>query len=316
MNIMTEYLLKSPKVLKELIQHSQFETIANQVKPFSRVLLIGTGSSHIMSKAALPYMRKALETEVHAFRASDEIGAKASDLLIYISQTGTSINVLENLQAHPNQQKIAITENPDAIIAKSAAFTIDLLVGTEPCNAKTVGVSATFLSLVLLSYALSKRSHKAAIEKLENEIDQLELIINNYLNLGQETNLSEPQHLFVLTAPSLNAVGEEASLKYIEVALRPAVYCNIDEFSHGYNRMINKDSLILYLPDQKSDYEEPLLQLVEEAKAKILIAQSTSSILHSLAFVHGIIAMVADQLEIDPNYPIYDWFNRSVKTRL
>ena len=316
MNIMTQNLLRTPTALKALLQDTQFKKVAQQITSVSELHFIGTGSSNHASHGAQSFLSAHLEFPVYVHRPTEHFEVQEHGVLIFVSQTGTSFNVLKCLQEFPNHTKFAVSQNADAAIPLACDYTLDLGIGNEDCNAKTVGVSATFLSLVLFGLNLSKKDQQHNFEVLQDQVNEIEQTIQDSLDLAQTIDGKAFDHMFILTSPSLRSVGAEAALKYLEVALQPAVYCDVDEFSHGYTRMINSKSLILYLAQESSSYDDQLNQLVEESKATMCKLQPTSGVMAGLAFVHGIISIIADQMAIDPNQPIYAWFNDAVQTRV
>lgn len=315
-NIMTKSLLRSPKALQELLQHDQFGAIAQKIEAVSEVHFIGTGSSNHASLGAQAFLKPILDIDVFVHRPTEHFVAKEDAVLVFVSQTGTSLNVLQSLQQFPNHLKIGVSQDPQAAIPLACDFAVDLLIGEEPCNAKTVGVSTTFLSLVLLGLALTKQDQSKYVEMLSQQVQQQETIIHEGFKQVETINAHDYNHMFIITSPELRSVGEEAALKYLEVALQPAVFCDVDEFSHGFNRMITEQSLILYISSEQSSFDDALQQFVQETKASLLKLQPATGVLAGLGFVHAIIAKIADQMDIDPNLPLYDWFNEAVKTRI
>lgn len=316
-NIMSQYIDEQTHALKELVQSTQFQTIADTLPHISTITIVGTGSSYHMALAGASILNK-LGFQAQCLKPS-QVTQHNPDLAIFISQTGTSLNVL-NVISHFDSTKIALTENMDAPISKAVDHTIDILANHEKCDAKTKGVSLTYASLVLLAHAIKSQTPTALIE----DINSLETTIHQAREWASNNNWSfSVNNLAVIADKNSKANGLEAALKMLEVCLIPCLYTDDDEFSHGYHRMINKNSAILSLSLSDQPMNPHLSELMASVGGKMCTIGPelsndivVSSPLHQLAAAHAIIAEFADQYGYDPNMPLYNEFIDKVNTRI
>lgn len=316
-NIMSQYVDEQTEALNQLIQSHQFQNIADTLPSISTITIVGTGSSYHMALAGASIFNK-LGFKAQCLKPS-EVTQHNPDLAIFISQTGTSLNVL-NVVDNFNSLKIALTENIKGPISKVVDHTIDINSKGEKCNAKTKGVSLTYASLVLLAYALKKETPTS----LTDDINSLDTTINKARQWANNNNWSQSvTSLVVIGDKDSKANGLEAALKMLEVCLIPCLYTDDDEFSHGYHRMINENSAILSLSLSEQPMNTHLSELMESVGGQICTIGPdlsnniiVNSPLHQLAAVHTLIAEFADQYGYDPNMPLYDEFVQKVKTRI
>lgn len=309
-HIMSQYIDEQGSVLQNLLVTSQFEEIQLQLtKPIHKIIIVGTGSSYNMALAASKDFERLLSTTCVAFKPSDFVIPDDLDtLIIFISQTGTSNNVLNIVNKTKSFQTIAVTEDLNSPLAQQCDITIDILTGKELCNAKTKGVTATYCALLILAHTLSETS----FDYLQNEIDTIPQVIEETKQLASTIDINKVDHTIYIGDPHFRAVGLEGSLKYLEVLLDPALYCDIDEFSHGYHRLINPNSLGILI---QRESDEEFNQATKKLFNQLIVLDPSNSLIINTIIVHTLISEWAKVRQIDPNQPIHEWFNVAVKTR-
>ena len=162
-SLLQRYISQQSAVWKALLDKRESLTAPFAVlepKP-DRVILIGSGSSHYAALMARPVLEQAFGVEVSCFVPSQEeqlIRRRAAHpLYIAVSQSGISTNtytLIRSLRAQ-GYPVVALTEHLDSPVGKAASLAIPLLIGEERIGAKTKGVTATVLTLMLLGLFLN-----------------------------------------------------------------------------------------------------------------------------------------------------------------
>ena len=162
--LLQRYISQQSAVWKALLDKRESLTAPFAVlepKP-DRVILIGSGSSHYAALMARPVLEQAFGVEVSCFVPSQEeqlIRCRAAHpLYIAVSQSGISTNtytLIRSLRAQ-GYPVVALTEHLDSPVGKAASLAIPLLIGEERIGAKTKGVTATVLTLMLLGLSVCR----------------------------------------------------------------------------------------------------------------------------------------------------------------
>ena len=163
-SLLQRYISQQSAVWKALLDKRESLTAPFAVlepKP-DRVILIGSGSSHYAALMARPVLEQAFGVEVSCFVPSQEeqlIRCRAAHpLYIAVSQSGISTNtytLIRSLRAQ-GYPVVALTEHLDSPVGKAASLAIPLLIGEERIGAKTKGVTATVLTLMLLGLSVCR----------------------------------------------------------------------------------------------------------------------------------------------------------------
>ena len=160
MTLLQEYIVQQPALWRALLDSREEITGAfarrfGDLRP-DRVVLIGSGSSHYAALMARPVLERAWGAEVTCLVPSEAAGARLTGerpLYLAISQSGVSTNTYELVTAltgagHP---VAAVTERADSPVGSAATLAVTLRIGEERIGAKTKGVTATVLTLMLMA---------------------------------------------------------------------------------------------------------------------------------------------------------------------
>jgi fructoselysine-6-P-deglycase FrlB-like protein len=129
---------------------------------FERIVIIGSGSSFNAGVMAKPLIEKVsgLEVTVVVPMRMDDLRYISSKKVLHciLSQGGRSTNTLQVIRKlkKPGNPVIAVTEMEDSPIAQQAELTLNIQIGKENIGAKTKGVTATALILMLAFLGLGK----------------------------------------------------------------------------------------------------------------------------------------------------------------
>ena len=240
------------------------------------IIITASGSSlnaALLVKAMLEKEAKIrihVETPFQLRYYSSLLNQNDQKLLIALSQTGKSIGTLECIKmAQANQiDTLAITAYDDSPIAKSANVHINMLCGDEPVGPKTKGFSATVLVLQLLLMKMMKIASKEYVQEYRQSIKELP---NNIQTAKQWCR----QHDSWAKAKAMSIVGfginyptaREGTLKILETMQIPIMNFEMEEFMHGPQRTIVKDSYIVMI-DTNGQGQVLMNNLIDFSKTK------------------------------------------------
>jgi glucoselysine-6-phosphate deglycase len=270
-NFMQQYINEQPKILRKILEDRE-EIVSPFVQKmrnidFDRIVLVGSGSSFNAGLMAKPLIEKIFKIEVNATiptRIADLVNISAKNVLYFaLSQGGRSTNTNEVIQNIHQTGKtiIAITEFPDSPITKQVDLSILLPIGEETIGAKTKGVTATTLILMLscleLGYAqghVSKIQYDKLVEDMYHVLEYMEENIRRSLIWTQSiTPMMNSMNSFILIAKG-NELGtaKEGSLKLLETIWKPVTSYEFEEYLHGpENAFDNKTSAIILISDDQ-----------------------------------------------------------------
>lgn len=227
--LLQEYIAQQPALWRALLD-SREEITAEFSRRFGgfqpdRVILVGSGSSHYAALMARPVLEHAWGTEVTCLVPSEAADARltaAHPLYFAISQSGVSTNTYDLVCQLTNAGRavIAVTEQANSPVGLAASLSVPLRIGTERIGAKTKGVTATVLTLMLL--ALSVCQDTSYGQRMLQALDRL--CRNAPENLSRSRAWSHAhrnvflpfRHLYVLGCGNSLGAAQEGALKLLE----------------------------------------------------------------------------------------------------
>ena len=155
-------------------------------------------------------------------------------------------------------------------MGQAASLTVPLLIGQEEIGAKTKGVTATVLTLVLM--ALSVCHDKDYCAEMYHALD--------HLCNDAEENLSRAaswaascldsvlpfRHLYVLGCGNALGAALEGALKLLETNYLPVSCYPLDEYFHGIQNALDDDACLLCLLPPEGGDRERMIRLVNFAR--------------------------------------------------
>ncbi len=153
-----------PDVWRSVVNHF-FETkdeLTQALKhcQFSRIVVIGCGSTYYLSRSAAQLLNFFTKCEVHVFPSSeawllsDLVSSQAATLLLAISRSGTTtetIRAVEKFRANGGQNVMVITCFPESPLAQLA----DIVISADQAQEKSVVQTRSFTSMYLLAAGLA-----------------------------------------------------------------------------------------------------------------------------------------------------------------
>ena len=273
------YIAQQPALWRALLAQS-VKITAPFAQKFSgfcpeRVVFIGSGSSHYAALMAKPVMEQVWRCEVDCVIPSAFSLPRDSRPALYfaISQSGISTNTYEIIQAllAAGHSVVAVTEHPESPVGRAATMTIPLLIGEENIGAKTKGVTATALTLLLL--ALSVCKDEAYLLTMTDALTRFCECAADNLDAAQRWSAEKReqvlpfQHLYVLACGDALGAAQEAALKLLETNYLPVSWYPLDEYVHGIQNALDSRSCLLCLIPHDGAERARMLRLIDFARS-------------------------------------------------
>lgn len=258
MNRMQQYIDEQPQILSALV--SRRSAVAAPVvarlrdADLRRLILFGSGSSYHAAVMAAPILSRALGIEATACvptRLSDLAGLDPQGTAyIAISQGGRSTNTYDLIGALQAQgiPAVAVTESNDTPVAQRADCAVDLPIGPEDIGAKTKGVSATAVTLMLIGLELGRARGTADAAWYAEIIAGLTRLADGMAeNIARSKAwcelvcpaLAPAQYLTVLAKGPARGGALEGALKLLETIYRPVTPYEFEEYLHGVQNALD-----------------------------------------------------------------------------
>lgn len=264
-SVMWEYIGESHHRLLELLDSRNVIDVISSIplKTIKNIVFIASGSSNNICRASKNFIEENTRMNVSIYfpfefendkRLIQRLSIENS-LVIGISQTGTSSGVLNCLiKAKSLGYKIlTLTERIETPIRSIGDYYLNFECGLEACNAKTKGYSASLLLLHLIGIEIAKQTEKINEDRYLSIRNQLKEIISLIPDVVEQTKQWVKRNTYWSNAKSLLVIGHssnfgtavEGALKVSETLCIPAISTDVDEYAHGYHRILFDDSYII-----------------------------------------------------------------------
>jgi fructoselysine-6-P-deglycase FrlB-like protein len=281
---MAGFLEITPKKIDELLlRYDQILSLFKQVEfgKKSNLYLIGNGSSgegaRIASFLALdlfgkvPYCITPYQFTHYSYGALTE-----HDIVIAISQTGTSHEVVESLRL-ANKAKaitIAITTISQAPVAQVAKIPVVLEECKENVDYKVVGVLGQLYGLWMAILGIALANDYINDKQAESYLLEFRDLNKYYKPIADAAQqwtldhidfLEQFSKLTVLGSGTLTETAMELAIKSIEVQNRFSMAVDTEEYLHGICAADPKENLVIILADiENAPYSKKVYQAIKE----------------------------------------------------
>lgn len=243
---MNEYIQRQPSVLTEMLQNraalaAPFVEFFTRTRP-DRLYLVGSGTSHNAAAAASAFLTSLLQIEVTPVipsRLPALFGRRPA--VVFLSQGGSSTNMLAAMEQLARYPAIAITGEADCEIGQRSRLHMQIGCGEELAGPKTLGYTASVLCLYLCGLEAAK-GRTLSLQRYGEEVAALETAFSQmpenlcrcrrWLCRNQEALLAADRFLFVGQGTAAFA-AQEAALKLLETVRLPAMGYEFEEYLHG-----------------------------------------------------------------------------------
>jgi glucosamine--fructose-6-phosphate aminotransferase (isomerizing) len=243
MSLLTDELNQQPAALRCLVEryrHSGELTRLGQSAAGSRWVLTGMGASYHAACLGALYLN-AHGVPAVAMEASDlthyALALKSSgDLLVYLSQSGSSGEVPPFLDALPTGARlVGITNHSESLLARKAQWMLHMEAGDE-----TLIASKTYLNSLALLWLLSRQASAnwegSEWDTLLALADRAEELLAKSEEIGQQwlkQYASRDLLLFLGHGPHA-VTARQSAMTLSEWAKKPTLHASIGAFRHGF----------------------------------------------------------------------------------
>ena len=218
------------------------------------VLLVGSGSSLFAAQLGAIALRRRGMT-AHAVAATEALGdAKAYQhrVVVAISQSGRSSDVLQALDALRPRHTIALTNTADSPLGARADVTIDIGAGPELAIPATKSVSCT-IAILLSAASLIAHQHTRDADVLVRTAQSIDAWLNGaqvepVVRAG--VAIAARHDIMVLGTDYGAPIAREAALKFKEATYLHAEGFEAGEFRHGSAAMLDASSVVVGIMDR------------------------------------------------------------------
>jgi glucosamine--fructose-6-phosphate aminotransferase (isomerizing) len=218
------------------------------------IVLVGSGSSLFAAQLGAIALRRRGIT-AHAVAATEALGdakAYAHRVVVAISQSGRSSDVLLALDALAPSRTIALTNTADSPLAHRADITIDVGAGPEDAIPATKSVSCT-IAIVLSAASLVAGEHTRDADVLIRTAQTIAAWLGSSgvdAVVHASVAIAARHDVIVLGTDYGAPIAREAALKFKEATYLHAEGFEAGEFRHGSAAMIDASSVVLGIMDR------------------------------------------------------------------
>ena len=253
--------------------------LANSLE--GEVILIGSGSSLFAAQlGAIALRRRGMSA--HALAASEARGdnrAYQQRVIVAISQSGSSADVLAALDVLRPKRTIALTNSVESLLAERADVTVDVLAGPELAIPASKSVSST-IAILLSAASLLGGDHTREPEILIHTAENIRIWL---AGAGVETivraavAIAARHDVMVLGTDYGAPIAREAALKFKEATYLHAEGFEAGEFRHGSAAMVDASSVVLGImdPDATDIVGRPLREARRTGALRYAIGTTT-----------------------------------------
>jgi glucosamine--fructose-6-phosphate aminotransferase (isomerizing) len=255
-SFMLKEINEAPFVLHQLVKQdpNNYEKLAKAVTEAKNVYTIGSGGAGVAAAQVAFYLR-----DIGKIKAISLIGADAveyvdllgaDDLIIAISQSGETADVLEVLEAAQKKGvKIASYVNmPGSMITRMSDYKFMSECGPEIC----VMATKTMVAQMAFGYLLAKtiiRENEDGRNKLKTlavTIDEYLKTDNNHDNLKKIAKMLVPKHDIFLLAKYQNfQIIREGMVKIIEASYKHGHALPSGDLKHYVITLMQKEVIVI-----------------------------------------------------------------------
>ena len=312
----------------------------------SRIFLVANGSSKVGLQIAAFHWEKLLGIKPYVFGPYEfnhyPTTLRSTDIVLALSQTGTSHEVVEAIRLAGKQgaMTIAITTIADSIISQEAKLSFIIPEGIENNHYKILGVISGIVATYLVGYGIAIAN--GFDTEIDNDIKELNIIIDRYgdnakatrswVEANYEYQLKTATSFTVIGSGPLQAIAEELAIKIMEVTNKQSLFMELEEYMHGACAVTDPDNyLIMIVGEEYADFALRYHDaLAEDSKAMIWIGAKAPeaqvpivlskdplmAVFDALAAVHGFIITYGELGEHGAEGSrLFEYFQEALKIR-
>jgi glutamine---fructose-6-phosphate transaminase (isomerizing) len=232
------------------------------------VVLVGSGSSLFAAQLGAVALRRRGIT-AHAVAATEALGdcrAYRERVVVAISQSGRSTDLLQALDRLAPRRTIALTNTADSPLSSRSLVTIDIGAGPERAIPATKSVSCTIAILLSAASLLGGERTRDADVLIATARDVRAWLNDNGIDAIRQAagDIAIRHDVMVLGTDYGSPIARETALKFKEATYMHAEGFQAGEFRHGSAAMLDASSVVIGIIDR--DGREIVGQPLREAK--------------------------------------------------
>lgn len=293
--MMNKYMHQTQKKVDLILDRSQdiIDSLKDiQLTKHSNIYLIGNGSSgegaRIAGYLVLELFNKnPIYINPYQFVYYNHQAVKENDLIIALSQTGTSHLVVESVRLANKAKATTVVlsaTNPSPIL-QEGQYPIVLEECLEEVDYKVTGVLGLLYGLWLVVLGVARANETINDQQVSETIAQFKSMNAHYNELVEiskkwtQKNIDRLEESFTLTALGsgpLVEIAMEMAVKSIEVQNRFSISVDTEEFLHGICAANPTNNVVFLLVDKPSyDYSKKVYEsLIERNQSVIWIGHN------------------------------------------
>lgn len=282
MNVTREEISSQPQMWRQVTE--LLPQVAGQLPAAGeRVAIVGCGTSYFIAQAVAAARETAGQGETDAFVASEMPADRAYDLVLAISRSGTTTEVVRCLDALPvTVRSLAISAVPGTPVVEAATDAIVLAFADETSIVQT-RFATTALALL--------RAHLG--HDLSQAIADAQAVLEQPLPAPPDRF----EHFVFLGHGWTVGLASEAALKFREAGQAWAESYPAMEYRHGPISVAGSSTLVWFVGEADLD-------LVRDVRATgaTVVTQSNDPMAELVALQQGAVAL-AEAKGLDPDKP-------------
>ena len=278
----THFMLKEIMEQKETLARAVaqddavIEQVAGRIRKAFGTFLVGCGTAGKVCMASEYLFARIAKKHVNVVFGSEfdshEPFLKSQSLMIAVSQSGETIDILDAMQvAKRKKAKVAALVNVvSSTVARQADMVLPVNAGPEKAVASTKATTAQLAILTLLAYAVDGRLAEGKKVLLDAASE-----INDFLNPRYSKHIAEiakriakEENMYIIGKGENYPMALEAAIKIQEVSYIHAEGFAAGELKHGPLALISKGTpLIAFVPSEEGA-RQAVLSNAMEVKAR------------------------------------------------
>ncbi len=268
---------EQPDVWRAIANSDKAERLAHAIRERD-VVLLGSGSSLFIAQlGALALRRRGLRA--HALAATEaplDNAAYRNAIVIAVSQSGRSADLLCALDILAPRELIALTNTAESPLSERANLTIDLGAGVERAVPATKSVTATAAVLLWAAGLLASSAHVRNAHTLTETAEDVRSWLDGTdveeVRIAAQ-RIARRRSVIVVGAGYGVPIANEFALKLKEASYIHAEGFSAGEFRHGSAAMLDPGCAIVGIVDEVSRdvVNRPMLEAVQAEAIRYVV---------------------------------------------
>jgi glucosamine--fructose-6-phosphate aminotransferase (isomerizing) len=252
---------------------------------FDAIIVSGMGSSYAASRLAAHYLwslgvpAMAIEASELLHYGMDTLAARS--LVILISQSGESAEVVQILQTLPSTSKVlGITNERASTLGRTAAVTLPLFAGEESTTSSKTYTASLAVTLLACG-ALAGRSKAVAaeigfIKTASRKLSDLSATLSSAVNWDEITQwLSEASAIYLIGRGPAVTTAFQGALTFKELVKVQAECMEAAQFRHGPLETVDEQTIIFAFASagKTSGFIHSFIEELLNCGAKVIVIE-------------------------------------------